>query len=100
MHWVRKPRLNKAVATVAVEMVLSLLRVASDSFVVMASILRFSLKAIVVPAKAGTHMWTAPVPHMWTAPVPHMWTAPVPQEFCDGLIGSLASICPACWCGG
>jgi len=29
----------------------------------------------------------------------HMWTAPVPQEFFDGLIGSLASICPACWCG-
>ena len=25
----------------------------------------------------------------------HMWTAPVPQEF-FGLIGSLASICPAC----
>src|ERR1700738_4274820 len=37
----------------------------------------------VVPANAGTHMWTAPVP----------------QEFFDGLIGSLASICPACWCG-
>src|ERR1019366_10421725 len=28
-----------------------------------------------------------------------MWTAPVPQEFFDGLIGSLASICPACCCG-
>jgi hypothetical protein len=26
----------------------------------------------------------------------HMWTAPVLQEFFDGLIGSLASICPAC----
>jgi IS30 family transposase len=26
----------------------------------------------------------------------HMWTAPVPQEFLHGLIGSLASICPAC----
>jgi hypothetical protein len=26
----------------------------------------------------------------------HMWTAPVPQEFFFGLIGSLASICPAC----
>jgi kynurenine formamidase len=26
----------------------------------------------------------------------HMWTAPVPQEFFEGLIGSLASICPAC----
>ncbi|OIQ76491.1 hypothetical protein GALL_418280 [mine drainage metagenome] len=37
----------------------------------------------VVPANAGTHMWTAPVP----------------QESFDGLIGSLASICPACWCG-
>ena len=34
----------------------------------------------VVLAKAGTHMWTAPVP----------------QEFFDGLTGSLASICPAC----
>jgi hypothetical protein len=34
----------------------------------------------VVPANAGTHMWTAPVP----------------QEFFEGLIGSLASICPAC----
>ena len=29
----------------------------------------------------------------------HMWTAPVPQEFFQGLIGSLTSICPACWCG-
>jgi hypothetical protein len=28
-----------------------------------------------------------------------MWTAPVPQEFFQGVIGSLASICPACWCG-
>ena len=34
----------------------------------------------VVPAKAGTHMWTAPVP----------------QDFFEGLIGSLASICAAC----
>src|SRR5579863_4094071 len=34
----------------------------------------------VAPAHAGTHMWTAPVA----------------QEFFDGLIGSLASICPAC----
>src|SRR3982074_1762009 len=33
MHWVRKPRLNSAVATVAVLMVLSLLRVASLSLV-------------------------------------------------------------------
>jgi hypothetical protein len=33
MHWVRKPRLNSAVATVAVLMVFSLLRVASLSFV-------------------------------------------------------------------
>src|SRR3981189_3175059 len=33
MHWVRKPRLNNAVATVAVLMVFSLLRVASVSFV-------------------------------------------------------------------
>src|SRR4051794_28123573 len=33
MHWLRKPRLNNAVATVAVEMVLSLLRVASLSLV-------------------------------------------------------------------
>src|SRR3954468_25101255 len=33
MHWLRKPRLNSAVATVAVEMVLSLARVASLSLV-------------------------------------------------------------------
>src|SRR6266568_3281978 len=33
MHWVRKPRLNSAVATVAVLMVLSLLRVVSLSLV-------------------------------------------------------------------
>src|SRR3954464_11762507 len=33
MHWLPKPRLNSAVATVAVEMVLSLLRVASLSLV-------------------------------------------------------------------
>src|SRR5216684_5936397 len=33
MHWVRNPRLNSAVATVAVLMVLSLLRVASLSLV-------------------------------------------------------------------
>src|SRR6266849_3107214 len=33
MHWVRKPRLNSAVATVAVLMVFSLLRVASLSLV-------------------------------------------------------------------
>src|SRR5689334_20511688 len=32
MHWMRKPRLNSAVATVAVETVFSLLRVASLSF--------------------------------------------------------------------
>src|SRR5258707_123987 len=32
MHWIRKPRLNSAVATVAVETVFSLLRVASVSF--------------------------------------------------------------------
>jgi hypothetical protein len=31
MHWVRKPRLNSAVATVAVLMVFNLLRVASLS---------------------------------------------------------------------
>jgi hypothetical protein len=29
-------------------------------------------------------------------PGTHMWTAPVPQEVFNGLIGSLASICPAC----
>src|SRR4051794_36262891 len=33
MHWLRKPRLNSAVATVAVEMVFSLSRVASLSLV-------------------------------------------------------------------
>src|SRR4051794_13984755 len=33
MHWLRNPRLNNAVATVAVEMVFSLLRVASLSLV-------------------------------------------------------------------
>src|SRR6266480_911620 len=33
MHWVRKPRLNSAVATVAVLMVFNLLRVASLSVV-------------------------------------------------------------------
>src|ERR1700738_2709271 len=33
MHWIRKPRLNSAVATVAVETVLSLLRVPSLNFV-------------------------------------------------------------------
>jgi len=33
MHWMRKPRLNNAVATVAVETVFSLLRVASLSLV-------------------------------------------------------------------
>src|SRR5580698_9798501 len=35
MHWTRKPRLYSAVATVAVEMVFSLLRVASLSFVIL-----------------------------------------------------------------
>src|SRR5215831_858613 len=34
MHWMRKPRLNKAVATVAVETVLSLSRVVSRSLVI------------------------------------------------------------------
>src|SRR5712671_2127895 len=34
MHWMRKPRLNSAVATVAVETDLSLLRVASVSLVI------------------------------------------------------------------
>src|SRR5215472_18422049 len=37
MHWMRKPRLNSAVATVAVETVLSLLRVASVSLVMFCS---------------------------------------------------------------
>jgi len=32
----------------------------------------------------------------WGAAGTHMWTAPVPQELFEGLIGSLASICPAC----
>jgi hypothetical protein len=34
MHWLLNPRLNSAVATVAVLMVFSLLRVASPSFVI------------------------------------------------------------------
>src|SRR5215471_3167237 len=34
MHWMRKPRLNRAVATVAVETVFSLLRVVSLSWVI------------------------------------------------------------------
>ena len=33
MHWIRKPRLKSAVATVVVETVFNLLRVASLSFV-------------------------------------------------------------------
>src|SRR5882757_7787815 len=37
-----------------------------------------------------------PLPAICGRPPCHMWTAPVPQEFFDGLIGSLASICPAC----
>jgi hypothetical protein len=32
------------------------------------------------------------------AGVVHMWTAPSLQDVCSALIGSLASICPACWC--
>ena len=36
--------------------------------------------ATVIPAQAGIHMWTAPCL----------------QEISDGLIGSLAAICPAC----
>src|SRR5258705_3497321 len=42
MHWMRKPRLSNAVATVAVETVFSLLRVASLSLV-MSPISRFSV---------------------------------------------------------
>src|SRR5258705_4685717 len=42
MHWMRKPRLSNAVATVAVETVFSLLRVASLSLV-MSFISRFSV---------------------------------------------------------
>ena len=30
--------------------------------------------------------------------VVHMWTAPSLQDVCSALIGSLASICPACGC--
>src|SRR5258708_27043225 len=41
MHWVRKPRLYSAVATVAVEMVFSLLRVSSLNLV-MALLVRFA----------------------------------------------------------
>src|ERR1043166_1024442 len=51
MHWLRKPRLNSAVATVAVEMVLSLLRVASLSLV-----MRF-FQVLVIPGHAP---WRGP----------------------------------------
>src|SRR6266403_5651643 len=58
MHWVRKPRLNSAVATVAVLMVFSLLRVASLSVVM---ILLFSCSdtnepTFVIPRCAIAHL--------------------------------------------
>ena len=35
---------------------------------------------------------------MTASSICHMWTAPSLQELFDNLIGSLAFICPACWC--
>src|SRR5450631_41046 len=63
MHWVRKPRLNSAVATVAVLMVLSLVRMASLSLVMV-------LRSYIVPRRMhllssfrDTPLWRGPGIH-------------------------------------